>query len=272
MELRKPMNYKKILVATTAAMMLTGSMTAFGATMDDVQMKNGSEYLTNLINNDAAIKRIPDEVMKYFTQVGGEIEFKDRLHTQDGVEAEGIYWTDNNIEISTATVDAGFPNMLPYNLTHEIGHFVYFNGTLTDEDNAVLNEYYNRMHGRNFDVTSTEEGFAAAYNTLKNGGYGLSEAEKNMLKRVEQSVVEKYLVGSTDRGPGSEITSNYHYRGTWSQEDGKWVYTEYGNRLTNTWALIYLPDNDAGTRMWYHFDANGHMDAEQSAMPDGATI
>lgn len=268
------MKLKRFLTAAAVATMISGTMISFGSTLDGVNMINGTEEYLNILETSPKLNRVPEEIMKYFTEVGGKITFKNRLYTEDGREADGIYWTDNSIELSLRTVEDGFPNMLDYNLLHEIGHFIYFNGTLTEEDNKALDSYFSRMYGKNYDVTSKEEGFAAAYTTLKQSdeGYGLAEEEKAMLLRVEQSVVEKYLTGTTEKGPGTSVSSNYHYRGKWTLDDEKWTYTENGTRLSNTWALIFDANGSTGARTWYHFDENGYMDAEQEIPPEGVSV
>lgn len=267
------MNKKlKSVTAIAALCCMAMSNMTYAADVNLLNVKNCTEDIKTILNEDTAVKAIPDEIFKYHNELGHTVTIKDKLIV-NGNEAHGVYYNggteDGNIYMSLKTVNDGFPNMLPFYFTHELGHFVYFHGNFSEEDNAVLENYYNRFNGYNFSITGKEEAFAELYAQVKDRGatYGITQEEVDMITRVEQSVVDRYL-NEGQNGPG--ISSNYHYRGNWELVGDKWMYKENDEYLKDTWALIYNKgnaDNMQGYRMWYHFDTNGIMDAESETEP-----
>lgn len=260
---------KKITGTAVCALLALGStISPFAASIDTVQTYNLDESLKDVINKSPEFIAVPDEIIEYYNSQGGKITFRDSLNV-NGQPAGGVYNTgDKSITMSLQSVKEGFPNMVPYYLVHELGHFIYFHGNLTAEDREVLNGLMQRYPSKyTLSDDSAEETFASQYAAFKNGGYYLNESEKKMFTRVEQSVIDRMLSGDVS-GPSAE--SDYHYRGTWKSTDSGWTYEENGKNLADTWALVFTSTGTKGEgyRKWYHFNESGIMDAEQDTAPE----
>ena len=155
------------------------------------------------LENSESLKNIPEEVFLYLYDLGGSVNIVENLSIEDK-DAAGVYFrngdTANRIEVSTKTIEAGFPNMLPYYLAHEVGHFIYFNADMTDDQKEVLNDLYNRLKPGDVDGSMTpEEVFADGYaDYVTDGGFNMLQSEKDMFKAVEQNIVTKYLTAHPD--------------------------------------------------------------------------
>ena len=80
------------------------------------------------------MENIPEAVFGLLKDRGGTINLVDSIY-HEGEEVYGIYYLKgedpNRIEVSEKTMRDGFPNMLPYYLAHEVGHFIYFNSDVS---------------------------------------------------------------------------------------------------------------------------------------------
>ena len=246
------------LAAAVLTLSMLSTMPAWAASFDAVPKTGVDER----VFEENTIKRIPQEVIDYWVRLDGRLEFKDSLIV-NGVPADGVYWKggpdDNLIEISRRLLNQGFVSSTAYSLVHEIGHFVWFNGSPSEEDIRICQEYYEYYGPYSPSVTSMEEAFAAMYARYRGGAYGMSEEEKQCVERVEQSCIERSM---GDVGPGVE--SKFHYRGEWGQDGDKWYYIENGERLRDCDAIVFWHDREnwtGGTRDMYHFNSEGYMEA-----------
>lgn len=246
------------LAAAVLTLSMLSTMPAWAASFDAVPKTGVDERVLE----DETIKRVPQEVIDYWVRLGGRLEFADSL-VVNGVLADGVYWkggsNDNLIKVSRRMLNQGFVGSTAYSLVHEIGHFVWFNGSPSEEDIRICEEYYNYYGPYSPSVTSKEEAFATMYARYKNGTYGMSEEEMQCVERVEQFCIERSM---GEVGPGVE--SKFHYRGVWGQDGDKWYYEENGERLKDCDAVVFWHDRTnwtGGTRNMYHFNSDGYMEA-----------
>ena len=162
------------LAAAVLTLSMLSTMPAWAASFDAVPKTGVDERVLE----DETIKRVPQEVIDYWVRLGGRLEFADSL-VVNGVLADGVYWkggsNDNLIKVSRRMLNQGFVGSTAYSLVHEIGHFVWFNGSPSEEDIRICEEYYNYYGPYSPSVTSKEEAFATMYARYKNGTYGMSE-------------------------------------------------------------------------------------------------
>lgn len=196
---------KKRIAVILTTMCLTASQAsiAMAANMSDLELVNYTEDIASKMESSDVISKIPDEVFKYHKFVGGKVTFKPVVISPDGVKANGLYWatTDerDNIEISTSQ------DFMDESLAHEMGHFIYFNTSMSDEDKEILNNLHRKYAGYDPSATKIEETFAARYASYIYSDYYLTEDEKSMFKRCEEQIAERFNSGFIEAlGPGQE--------------------------------------------------------------------
>lgn len=195
--------HNKITSAILAAAIAASA--AFPALAAPIDSFNGlTEETKNVLENSTVMENIPEAVFGLLQDRGGSVNLVDSIYHK-GQEANGIFYLGgaepNRIEVSEKTMRDGFPNMLPYYLAHEVGHFIYFNADLTDEQMEVLQERYERF--KPGDVTgdmTVEEAFADGYASFVNDGglYYMTDEEKAMFQAVEDSIVAQYCEAHPD--------------------------------------------------------------------------
>lgn len=99
--------------------------------------------------------------------------------------------------------------MIDLYLAHEMGHFIYFNINLSEQDQEVLSNLHQRYHGYDTLATIEEETFAARYASYLYSDYYLSPEDKAMFARCEQQIVDRYNSGFIESlGPGQAAIVN----------------------------------------------------------------
>ena len=146
--------------------------------------------------------------------LGGKVTFKPHVTSPEGIVANGLYYTApaskaNDIEIATASDYNGEMGMIDLYLAHEMGHFIYFNINLSEQDQEVLSNLHQRYHGYDPLATVEEETFAARYASYLYSDYYLSPEDKAMFARCEQQIVDRYNSGFIESlGPGQAAIVN----------------------------------------------------------------
>lgn len=203
-----------ITALTTASLLAMTTTTAFAANMSDLTLVNYSDEVATKCENSETLAKIPDEIFKYHKLLGGKVTFKPHVTSPEGIVANGLYWESpaskaNDIEIATAQGYNGEMGMVDYYLAHEMGHFIYFNTSLSEQDQQILNNMHQRYHGYDPLASSIEETFAARYTSYLYSDYYLSPEDKAMFARCEQQIVDRYNSGFIESlGPGQAAIVN----------------------------------------------------------------
>lgn len=203
-----------ITALTTASLLAMTTTTAFAANMSDLTLVNYSDEVATKCENSETLAKIPDEIFKYHKLLGGKVTFKPHVTSPEGIVANGLYWESpaskaNDIEIATAQGYNGEMGMVDYYLAHEMGHFIYFNTSLSEQDQQILNNMHQSYHGYDPLASSTEETFAARYASYLYSDYYLSPEDKAMFARCEQQIVDRYNSGFIESlGPGQAAIVN----------------------------------------------------------------
>lgn len=203
-----------ITALTTASLLAMTTTTAFAANMSDLTLVNYSDEVATKCENSETLAKIPDEIFKYHKLLGGKVTFKPHVTSPEGIVANGLYYTApsskaNDIEIATAQGYNGEMGMVDYYLAHEMGHFIYFNTSLSEQDQQILNNMHQRYHGYDPLASSIEETFAARYASYLYSDYYLSPEDKAMFARCEQQIVDRYNSGFIESlGPGQAAIVN----------------------------------------------------------------
>ena len=203
-----------ITALTTASLLAMTTTTAFAANMSDLTLVNYSDEVATKCENSETLAKIPDEIFKYHKLLGGKVTFKPHVTSPEGIVANGLYYTApaskaNDIEIATAQGYNGEMGMVDYYLAHEMGHFIYFNTSLSEQDQQILNDMHQRYHGYDPLASSIEETFAARYASYLYSDYYLSPEDKAMFARCEQQIVDRYNSGFIESlGPGQAAIVN----------------------------------------------------------------
>ena len=203
-----------ITALTTASLLAMTTTTAFAANMSDLTLVNYSDEVATKCENSETLAKIPDEIFKYHKLLGGKVTFKPHVTSPEGIVANGLYWESpaskaNDIEIATAQGYNGEMGMVDYYLAHEMGHFIYFNTSLSEQDQQILNNMHQRYHGYDPLASSIEETFAARYASYLYSDYYLSPEDKAMFARCEQQIVDRYNSGFIESlGPGQAAIVN----------------------------------------------------------------
>lgn len=203
-----------ITALTTAGLLAMTTTTAFVANMSDLTLVNYSDEVATKCENSETLAKIPDEIFKYHKLLGGKVTFKPHVTSPEGIVANGLYYTApsskaNDIEIATAQGYNGEMGMVDYYLAHEMGHFIYFNTSLSEQDQQILNNMHQRYHGYDPLASSIEETFAARYASYLYSDYYLSAEDKAMFARCEQQIVDRYNSGFIESlGPGQAAIVN----------------------------------------------------------------
>lgn len=203
-----------ITALTTASLLAMTTTTAFAANMSDLTLVNYSDEVATKCENSETLAKIPDEIFKYHKLLGGKVTFKPHVTSPGGIAANGLYYTApaskaNDIEIATASDYNGEMGMIDLYLAHEMGHFIYFNINLSEQDQEVLSNMHQRYHGYDPLATIEEETFAARYTSYLYSDYYLSPEDKAMFARCEQQIVDRYNSGFIESlGPGQAAIVN----------------------------------------------------------------
>lgn len=203
-----------ITALTTASLLAMTTTTAFAANMSDLTLVNYSDEVATKCENSETLAKVPDEIFKYHKLLGGKVTFKPHVTSPEGIVANGLYYTApsskaNDIEIATAQGYNGEMGMVDYYLAHEMGHFIYFNTSLSEQDQQILNNMHQRYHGYDPLASSIEETFAARYASYLYSDYYLSPEDKAMFARCEQQIVDRYNSGFIESlGPGQAAIVN----------------------------------------------------------------
>lgn len=203
-----------ITALTTASLLAMTTTTAFAANMSDLTLVNYSDEVATKCENSETLAKIPDEIFKYHKLLGGKVTFKPHVTSPEGIVANGLYYTApaskaNDIEIATAQGYNGEMGMVDYYLAHEMGHFIYFNTSLSEQDQQILNNMHQRYYGYDPLASSIEETFAARYASYLYSDYYLSPEDKAMFARCEQQIVDRYNSGFIESlGPGQAAIVN----------------------------------------------------------------
>lgn len=214
-----------------AAMAASMALPAFAATTEGF---NGlTDETKSVLEGSNALENIPEAVFGLLKDRGGSINLVDSIY-HEGEEVYGIYYLKgedpNRIEVSEKTMRDGFPNMLPYYLAHEVGHFIYFNSDVSQEQENVLQERYERLKPGDVDGRMTvEEVFADGYASyVSNGGYGMTDTEKEMFEAYEDSVVNQYCEAHPDYTAPAETEAEPDYASM-----PLWKLASYGPAIAN---------------------------------------
>lgn len=203
-----------ITALTTASLLAMTTTTAFAANMSDLTLVNYSDEVATKCENSETLAKIPDEIFKYHKLLGGKVTFKPHVTSPEGIVANGLYWESpaskaNDIEIATASGYNDEMGTIDLYLAHEMGHFIYFNINLSEQDQEVLSNLQQRYHGYDPLATIEEETFAARYASYLYSDYYLSPEDKAMFARCEQQIVDRYNSGFIESlGPGQAAIVN----------------------------------------------------------------
>lgn len=203
-----------ITALTTAGLLAMTTTTAFAANMSDLTLVNYSDEVATKCENSETLAKIPDEIFKYHKLLGGKVTFKPHVTSPEGIVANGLYYTApsskaNDIEIATASGYNDEMGTIDLYLAHEMGHFIYFNINLSEQDQEVLSNLHQRYHGYDPLATIEEETFAARYASYLYSDYYLSPEDKAMFARCEQQIVDRYNSGFIESlGPGQAAIVN----------------------------------------------------------------
>lgn len=196
--------HKQVAIMAAAVCMMV-PMHAQAATLSGVDTYGMTAEIQTLMEDSHCMRKLPDTILKIFAEEGGSIHIKSSLFKND-TEAHGMYWADgdkkNQISLSLRTVRDGFPHMMPYYFTHEIGHFIYSNAKMTEEQKAVLQGMHDRFKNYVVGDVSLAETFADEYASFINdGGYNQSPEEQNMFKEVQQAMMDEYYAAHPEEEP-----------------------------------------------------------------------
>ena len=197
---------KKMATSLVSAALIFSSVSpAYAASIDSVNKTDLSDEIVSVINDSKTMKNIPDEVIGLFNDLGGKIDGESGTIAIDGEEdVYGVYWNggdkNNLIQISTQPAEEGFADMIPYYLSHELGHFIYFAADMTEEQKDTLQNMYERLKsGDVSDSMTVEEVFADGYaDYVTSYGYGFLDSEKQMFDEVEENIKDKYYANHPD--------------------------------------------------------------------------
>lgn len=226
---------KNVIGLIVAATTILSVSPVYAANISDIQTSGITDEQKIAINETKSLQNIPSEVIGLLNDKGGKIDFKDNVSTLDGRVAEGIYWQggdkDNSIEIlKKDSIDS-----MSYNLSHELGHFIYFNTERTDEENNVLLNYCNKLKAG--DVSGTmciEEAFAHGYSSyVSDDGYYLSDEEKELFDLAEEKIKDQYYENHPDlisqRVREDKLPPDYENMPTWKLASyGPEIFRMYG--------------------------------------------
>lgn len=194
---------------TTAALLtaictMQNTITPFAASLTSSPLENAPIELVQELNTFGTIKNIPEEVIGLFRDCGGKIIFEDNLSYQ-GEPVNGLYTAagteKDTIRVLVDSTAINYRENTAYTLAHELGHFIYFHTSRTDIQKNVLNRYYQKLKDstllKNFSI---EEAFAQGYASYVNdGGYYLSEEEKELLGQMEEQIKDQYYTNHPDQ-------------------------------------------------------------------------
>ena len=176
----------------------TMSISAYAANLNDVSQGEVSADLLTQLNEKNPIKTIPNGVIGYLKDTGGSIVFKQEIPNAESYNMTAVYGlyhadgtTKNLIEIA---LNAPSNDQIAYNIAHEIGHFIWFNSNIYETDKETIDAMYERFKQGDVSGNMTvEEVFAEQYMSYKsNYGYYLLDAERDMFKKAENLIKDKY--------------------------------------------------------------------------------
>lgn len=195
------MQLKLVVAAGLMSLSLFG-INSQAATVSTDNTSGFSQENLDLLNNSSDFKKLPQEILLYLKDVGGSLSYQDKV-VVNGSEVYGVYTRggdhNNEIKVSGKTFRDGFPNMFSTYVLHEIGHFVYFNADISDEDKTIIKGIFDRFDTGIIATNSMEEEFASSFaDYFTTGGYYLSDVERQMFKRVTQNIMDKYYNNHPD--------------------------------------------------------------------------
>ena len=185
--------------------------TSFAAELSDIRTHNLDTLPKETIKQiDAAVQLLPEEIVDYYNQCGGEVYFVNGLLTRDGsVQSDllGLYYLDtSDIYIRADNEITTNPSYsLKNSLIHEFGHFLYFKtyGSLSNESKQTLTNnynYYNKYNGRCYDENET---FAEMYSWVKGDMADVDENTINLYQEAEAICKVLLETENLEIGPGT---------------------------------------------------------------------
>lgn len=187
--------------------------TSYGAIVKDVEIhwyESKSEDIKYIIDHSLSI--IPDDVLKYYNKLDGEIYLIDgplyNKYQYDNVNNDtiGLYFSYNN-EIAIRTdvlLNIDSSNVYSRAILHEFGHFLY-NKTylyLYDESKNKVKENYEYYKNYNPACYNEDETFAELYSWYLSGNTKMLDNDTIEMYKEAENICSILLNYDIEQGPG----------------------------------------------------------------------
>lgn len=187
--------------------------TSYGAIVEDIKIngyESESEEVRDIIDHSLSI--IPNDVLKYYNKLDGEIYLIDgplyNKYQYDNVNNDtiGLYLSHSN-EIAIRTdvlLNIDSSNIYSRAILHEFGHFLY-NKTylyLHDESKNKVKENYEYYKNYNPACYNEDETFAELYSWYLSGNTKMLDNDTIEMYKEAENICSILLNYDIEQGPG----------------------------------------------------------------------
>ena len=187
--------------------------TSYGAIVEDIKIngyESESEEVRDIIDHSLSI--IPNDVLKYYNKLDGEIYLIDgplyNKYQYDNVNNDtiGLYLSHSN-EIAIRTdvlLNIDSSNIYSRAILHEFGHFLY-NKTylyLHDESKNKVKENYEYYKNYNPTCYNEDETFAELYSWYLSGNTKMLDNDTIEMYKEAENICSILLNYDIEQGPG----------------------------------------------------------------------
>lgn len=186
---------------------------SYGATIENVEIhgyESESEEVKYIIDHSLSI--IPDDVLKYYNKLNGEIYLINgslyNKYQYDNVNNDtiGLYFSYNN-EIAIRTdvlLNIDSSNVYSRAILHEFGHFLY-NKTylyLNEESKNKVKENYEYYKNYNPACYNEDETFAELYSWYLSGNTKMLNNDTIEIYKEAENICSILINNNIEQGPG----------------------------------------------------------------------
>lgn len=185
--------------------------TVFAADTNNIRIHNINSFPNETIKQiDNVISLLPDSVVNYYNECGGDVYLINGPLTRDGVLSPDIlglyYFNTSDIYIRADNEIVNNPSHSLINSTlHEFGHFLYTKlySLLSDESKQTLTNnynYYSKYNGRCYNENET---FAEMYSWYRGNMSDVDDKTISLYQEAEYICKTLYDLDVTEIGPGT---------------------------------------------------------------------
>lgn len=194
--------------------------TSYGAIVEDIEIhgyESESEEVRDIIDHSLSI--IPDDVLKYYNKLDGEIYLIDgslyNKYQYDNVNNDtiGLYFSHSNkIVIRTdVLLNIDSSNVYSRAMLHEFGHFLY-NKTylyLYNESKNKVKDNYEYYKNYNSACYNEDETFAELYSWYLSGNTKMLDNDTIEMYKEAENMCSILIDNNIEQGPGTiELVNN----------------------------------------------------------------